>query len=90
VIQAEIGIGGLDDGWGILVERGAMGNDRTASAEEPAGGAQNRRSAGDQRNRSRAQDGLPLAGLPIRLWSADHDLQSLSSLDDARPVAAAV
>ena len=67
--------------WGVI---------EPASPKEPAGRAQDGRPAGDQLDRSRSEGRLPLAGLPARLWSADDDLQSVPSLDDARPVAAAI
>jgi transposase len=65
-----------------------MGSHRAAVGQEPARGAKDRRPAGHQRHRSRSENGLSLAGLPIRLRPADHGLQSVSPLDDARDLGA--
>jgi hypothetical protein len=54
------------------------------------GARRTKRSTRAQRDRACFEDWLPLAGLPFRLRSADDDLQSLSPLDDARPMAATV
>ena len=82
--------GGLDHGGGILARRSAMGGNRTAVAEEPTGGASQGRPPDHQRHHSRAQSGVPLAGLPGGLWPADDDLQSLSSVGAPRDLAATV
>jgi transposase len=80
----------LGDGCGILVSEAQW---RTIEPLLP-GNQPGARRTDDRRVISGIvyvpKKGLPLAGLAIRLWSADHDFQPLSSLDDARAVAAAV
>jgi transposase len=80
----------LDDGERFLVERCAVGGDRSIASEEPFRRAPGRRSASDQRDRSCAEGWLSLAGLPLPLRPANDDLQPLSSMVGTRRLAEAV
>jgi transposase len=57
-----------------------MGGDRAASAKEPARGTTGRRPAGNLRDRTCAEGGLPLVRLPGRLRAVDDDLQPVQPL----------
>lgn len=81
---------GLDHGKRILARRWAMASDRALVAEEPARSASQGRSPDHQWHHPRAQDGVPLAGLPCAIRSANNDLQPLSPLGGAGHLAAAV
>ena len=58
-----------------MAERRSLGNDRTASTEEPSRRSSGRRQARHQRHSPWAAVGLSLAGLPVRVRSRDDDLQ---------------
>jgi hypothetical protein len=77
-IRSRIGVGAWMMAGEFWVERGAMGNDRTASPEEPAGSAQNRRSARDQRNRSRLKTGCRWQDCPSVYGPPTTILQSVT------------